>query len=284
MLLSNLSIKRPVFAAVMMLALVTLGIFSYRRLAIDMFPDVEIPVLSIVTVFPGASPETVEREVTKRVEEAVNPISGVKHVTSTSREGVSTVVVEFELGVKINDASQEARSKIGAVRGELPQGIEEPIINKLDFAAVPIVSVAIRSERLSPQALTTLVDKKVKRRLENISGVGKVDMVGESEREVAIQLDPVRLEALGMGVDEVVLGLQSENVNTPLGRINRNGTEFPCASPASRRMSKRSTGWSSPSATGGPSPCLKWLGLRTASRSSARWRSSTACRRWPWTS
>ena len=227
MLLSNLSIKRPVFAAVMMLALVTLGIFSYRRLAIDMFPDVEIPVLSIVTVFPGASPETVEREVTKRIEEAVNPISGVKHVTSTSREGVSTVVVEFELGVKINDASQEARSKIGAIRGDLPQGIDEPIINKLDFAAVPIVSVAIRSEELSPQALTTLVDKKVKRRLENISGVGKVDMVGESEREVAIQLDPVRLEALGMGVDEVVLGLQSENVNTPLGRINRNGTEFP---------------------------------------------------------
>ena len=103
MFLSNLSIKRPVFATVMMLALVTLGLFSWRRLPIDMMPDVEIPVLSILTEYPGASPETVEREVTKRIEEAVNPISGVKHVQSVSREGLSSVIVEFNLEVKIND-------------------------------------------------------------------------------------------------------------------------------------------------------------------------------------
>ena len=109
MFLSDLSIKRPVFATVLMLALVTLGTFSYRRLAIDMFPDVEIPVISIVTQFPGASPETVEREVTKQLEQAVNPISGVKHVMSISREGLSTVIVEFNLEVKINDAAQDAR-------------------------------------------------------------------------------------------------------------------------------------------------------------------------------
>src|SRR3990170_2753185 len=107
MFLSNLSIKRPVFATVMMLALVTLGLFSYRRLAIDMMPDVEIPVLSILTEYPGASPETVEREVTKRIEEAVNPIAGVRHVTGVSLEGLSNVVVEFELDVKINEASQD---------------------------------------------------------------------------------------------------------------------------------------------------------------------------------
>src|SRR5512135_666858 len=124
MFLSDLSIKRPIFATVMMLALLTLGIFSYRRLAVDMFPDVEIPILSIVTKYPGASPETVEREVTKRIEEAVNPISGVKHVTSASRESVSTVVVEFKLEVKINEASQEARAKVNAIRGDLPQGME----------------------------------------------------------------------------------------------------------------------------------------------------------------
>jgi HAE1 family hydrophobic/amphiphilic exporter-1 len=227
MFLSNLSIKRPIFAAVMMLALVTLGIFSYRRLAIDMFPDVEIPVLSIVTKYPGASPETVEREVTKRIEEAVNPISGVKHVTSTSRESVSIVVVEFNLEVKINEASQEARAKVNAIRGDLPQGIEEPIIQKLDFSSIPIVSLAVRSETLSAKDLTTLVEKKVKRRFENISGVGKVDLVGESKREVNININPTRLEALGMGVDEVISGLQSENVNTPLGRLNRNGSEYP---------------------------------------------------------
>src|SRR5512137_808743 len=105
MILSDLSIKRPVFAAVMMFGLVTLGLFSYNQLSIDMYPNVDIPVLTIVTKYPGASPETVEREVTKRIEEAVNPIAGVKHIISTSRESVSTVVVEFNLEVKINEVS-----------------------------------------------------------------------------------------------------------------------------------------------------------------------------------
>ena len=227
MFLSDLSIKRPIFASVMMLVLVTLGIFSYRQLAIDMFPDVEVPVLSIVTKYPGASPETVEREVSKRIEEAVNPIAGVKHVISTSRESVSTVVVEFNLEVKINEASQEARAKVNAIRGDLPQAIEEPIIQKLDFSAMPIVSLAVRSKALSPQQLTTLVEKKVKRRFENVSGVGKVDLVGKSKREVNVNIHPLRLDALGMGVDEVIAGLQSENVNTPLGRLNRNDAEYP---------------------------------------------------------
>ena len=122
MFLSDLSIRRPVFATVMMLALVTLGLFSYRRLAIDLIPDVEIPVLSIITEFPGASPETVEREVSRKIEEAVNPISGVKHVISVSREGLSSVIVEFHLEVKINDVSQEARAKINAIRERAARG------------------------------------------------------------------------------------------------------------------------------------------------------------------
>lgn len=227
MFLSDLSIKRPIFATMMMLALVTLGIFSYRRLAIDMYPDVEIPVLSIVTKFPGASPETVEREVSKRIEEVVNRIPGAKHVTSISRESLSQVVVEFQLEIKINEASQEARAKINTIRGDLPQDIEEPIIQKLDISAMPAVSLAVRSERLNPRELTTLVEKKVKRNFENISGVGKVELVGSSKREVNIWIDPIRLQALNMGVDEVMAGLQSENVNIPLGRLNRNGSEFP---------------------------------------------------------
>jgi len=227
MFLSNLSIKRPIFATMMMLALVIMGIFSYRRLAIDLMPDVEIPVISIVTIFPGASPETVEREVTKRIEEEVNRISGAKHVTSISRESVSQVVVEFQLEVKINEASQDARAKINTIRKDLPQDIEEPIIQKIDFESIPVVSLAVRSETLSPKDLTTLVEKKVKRRFESISGVGKVEMVGSSKREVNIWIDPIRLQALNMGVDEVMAGLQSENVNIPLGRLNRQGSEFP---------------------------------------------------------
>ncbi len=227
MFLSNLSIKRPVLATVMMLTLVTLGIFSYRQLAIDQFPDVEIPILSVITVYPGAAPESVEREVSKPIEEAVNPIAGVKYVNSISREGVSQVWVEFELGVDIDDVGQEARSKIGAIRGDLPREIEEPIVQKLDFAAMPIISLAVRSDAMSPRDLTTLVEKKVQRRIENISGVGKVDLVGPATREVNVDLKTDRLEALGMGVDEVIGGLRSENVNTPLGRLDRGTTEVP---------------------------------------------------------
>jgi lipopolysaccharide/colanic/teichoic acid biosynthesis glycosyltransferase len=115
------------------------------------------------------------------------------------------VVVEFQLEVKINEASQEARAKINAIRGDLPQGIEEPIIQKLDFSAIPVVSVAVRSETFSPQQLTTLVEKRVKRRFENLPGVGKVDMVGQSKREVNVDIHPSRLEAIGMGVDEVIV-------------------------------------------------------------------------------
>src|SRR3972149_7054341 len=227
MFLSDVSIKRPTFASVMMLALVTLGAFSYKRLAVDMFPDVEIPVVTIVTKFPGASPESVEREVSKRIEEAVNPIAGVKKVLSVSRESVSTVMVEFQLEVRLNDGAQEARAKIAAIRGELPEGIEEPIIRKLDFAAAPVVSPALRSGGLSPRDLTTLVEKKVKRRFENLPGVGKVDLVGSSKREVNVNIDQARLEALGMGVGYVNLGIRLLNFISPLAYLPTNVSVFP---------------------------------------------------------
>ncbi|MCX6543155.1 MAG: efflux RND transporter permease subunit [Acidobacteria bacterium] len=227
MFLSNLSIRRPVVATVMMLTLVTLGLFSVRRLPIDLMPEVEIPVLSILTEFPGASPESVEREVSRKIEEAVNPIAGVKHVASVSREGMSSVVVEFNLEVKINDVSQEARAKINAIRRELPAGMKEPVIQKLDFAAMPVISLAVRSTTLPPRELSTLADRKIKRRLESVAGVAKAKLIGASTREVAIDLDPSRLEALGMGVDEVIAGLASENVNTPLGRLTQGLNEMP---------------------------------------------------------
>jgi HAE1 family hydrophobic/amphiphilic exporter-1 len=227
MFISNVSIKRPVFATVLILALLTLGIFSYRRLAIDMMPDVELPILTIITEYPGASAETVEREVTKRIEEAVNPISGVKHIYSTSRESFSTVIVEFELQVKVNEASQEVRAKINGIRNELPDQMKEPVIQKMEIGAMPIISLAVRSSTLTPRDLTTLGDRKIKRRLENISGVGKVRLVGASKREVNVLVDAARIQALGMGVDEVIGGIAAENVNTPLGRLIRQGTETP---------------------------------------------------------
>lgn len=227
MLLSNLSIKRPVFATVMMLALVTLGAFSYQHLNIDMYPDVEIPVLTITTIYEGAPPESVEREVTRKIEEAVNPVQGVKHISSTSQEGISSIVVEFTLETKINDAVQETRAKINGIRGDLPDDTEESVIQKLDFSAAPVISISVTSNSLDARELTTLVDKRVKRRLENVPGVGRVDLVGDAKREVSVWLDPGRIEALGLGVNEIMAGLKQENVDTPLGRLNRDGYEMP---------------------------------------------------------
>ena len=227
MILSDLSIKRPIFATVMILALVVLGIFSYRHLSVEMFPNVEFPVVSVVTKFPGASPETVERELSKRIEEAVNQVAGVKHVFSTSRESVSTVVVEFRLEEKVNDAAQEVRAKVATIRGNLPTGIEEPIIQKLDFNAAPVAALAVQSTSMSVRDLTSLVEKKIKKRFESVAGVGKVDMVGGQKREINVDLDPTRLDSLGLGVNDIVSGIRSENTNTPLGRITRGTAEYP---------------------------------------------------------
>lgn len=226
MIISDLSIKRPVFATVICLVLMTVGIFSYRWLSVDTYPNVEIPVISIITKYPGVSPESVEKEITKPIEEGVNSISGVKHIYSYSREGYSTVIVEFRLEEKLNDVTQEARAKIAAIRGDLPKGVEEPIIQKMDFNSVPVISLAVQSQTLSPRDITVFVEKNIKRHFEGIPGVGKVNLVGESKREVNVIVRPEKLSALGLSIDAVLNGLRSENVNSPLGRLNRGESEY----------------------------------------------------------
>lgn len=227
MYLSDLSIKRPVLATVMILSLMIMGIFSYRRLSVEMFPNVEIPAVSIVTRFPGASPEAVEREVSKPVEEAVNQIAGVKHVYSSSQDGVSIIEVECRLEERLNEAAQEIRAKISAIRGLLPEKAEEPIIRKMEVNAMPVISLAVHSDTMPDRELGTLVEKKIKRRFENIPGVGKVELVGIARREVKVLVDMVRLEAIGLGVNEVVAGLRAENVNSPIGNLTAGDREYP---------------------------------------------------------
>jgi multidrug efflux pump subunit AcrB len=175
---------------------------------------------------------------------------------STSRESVSTVVILFHLEVRVNDAAQEVRAKVSAgIRGDLPRGIEEPIIQKLDFASFPVASLALRSESLSPRDLTTLVDKKIKKRFENISGVGKIDLVGQAKREVKVDIDPLRLEALGMGVDEshrrVAVG---EREHPPRAAELGAAPSTPCAFRENPTRWSSSNAWSSPGGEDGPSP------------------------------
>src|SRR5688572_7305057 len=169
--LSDVAINRPVFTAMLMLGLVVMGLFSFRQLPIDQFPDVDIPVITVQTVYPGASPETVEREVTRRLEEAFNPVEGVDRITSISLEGVSQVIVEFDLGRDGDQGAQDIRSKIDVVRRQLPQDIDPPVVQKFDPAAAPIVSLAVSSTTLSVPQLTRLADEDVRRRMESVDGV-----------------------------------------------------------------------------------------------------------------
>jgi HAE1 family hydrophobic/amphiphilic exporter-1 len=225
MFLSDLSIKQPVFATMMMAGLAVLGLASYRQLKVDQFPDVEFPVVTVTTVYPGAAPETVEREVTKKIEEAINTVEGVRHVESTSQEGLSNIVVLFRLEVSTQVASQDVRSKVGAVRGELPREIEEPIVQRIDPGALPIISVAVNAPGLTPQAATDLADKRIKRGLETVAGVGAVNLVGEATREIQVVVDRSRLEAYHLSLAEVVQAIGRENVDAPAGSADRGAIE-----------------------------------------------------------
>src|SRR5262249_54302464 len=171
MFLSNLSIKQPVFATLMMAALAVLGLTSYRQLKVDMFPNVEFPIVTVTTVYPGASPETVEREVTKKIEESINTVQGIKHVESTSQEGLSSILIAFRLEVSTHAAAQAIRARVAGIRGARPREIDEPVVQRIDPGALPIVSVAVSAPGLAPRAATGLADKVVKRRLENVPGV-----------------------------------------------------------------------------------------------------------------
>ncbi|HWR54511.1 MAG TPA: efflux RND transporter permease subunit [Bryobacteraceae bacterium] len=225
MFLSDLSIKQPVLATMLSVSLVTLGIYSYQRLSVDLMPDVEIPVLTVQTVYPGASPETVEREVTKRIEEAMNTISGIRHIQSTTTEGLSAVVAEFRLGTNIHIAQQDAQAKINAIRADFPQDMEEPVLQRIDFNAMPIVAVAVESKTADIKTLSSLAEKVIKKRLETVQGVGQVTLVGLARREIQIFVDPDKLRGLGLTYAHVSGALQRENIDLPAGKLEAGANE-----------------------------------------------------------
>ncbi|MCE9600770.1 MAG: efflux RND transporter permease subunit, partial [Gemmatimonadetes bacterium] len=225
MFLSDLSIKRPVLATMMILSLVALGLFSYRRLGVDLFPKVDFPFVNISTTYPGASPEAVEREVTKKIEEAVNSVEGVKKVISYSNEGFSQVLVEFQLKTDIMDAVADVRSKMDAVRRDLPNDIDLPVIARFDPGAQPILTYSVKGNGQSLRDLTDLSEETISRRLQNISGVGSVTVAGGVRREIHVLMLPDRMDALGISPDMVVNALHSENTDVPAGRVQRGSTE-----------------------------------------------------------
>ena len=223
--LVGIAIRQPVFTTMIMLGLMVLGIFSLMRLSIDQFPDISIPIVSIQTTYAGASPDAVEREVTKRIEEAVNPTQGIKKITSVSIEGVSSITAEFELGTNIDAATADVRSKIEQIRRELPADIDQPVVQQFDPSAAPIISLALASSVTPIGELTTLADNSMRRALESVQGVGRVQITGGLQREIHVLLDPSAMQALNVSVAQVMSALQQQNLDIPAGRIESRNRE-----------------------------------------------------------
>jgi HAE1 family hydrophobic/amphiphilic exporter-1 len=257
---TRVSLKNPVFATMVMLAIVVLGLFSYQRLNVDQFPNIDFPVVVVQTEYPGASPEIVESEVSKKVEEAVNSIAGINALTSRSYEGLSLVVIEFQLYVDGRKAAEDVREKIAAVRPTFRDEVKEPRVLRFDPASRPIWSLAVLPDAskgtrpLSAVELTNWADQVLKKRLENVRGVGSVTLVGGTKREINIYLNPPAMEALGITADQVVSAVRSENQDLPVGAIRSRRRNAWCRSTracSGRRTSARS---SSPARTRGAAP------------------------------
>jgi len=221
---TRVSLKNPVFATMLMLALVVLGAFSYQRLKVDQFPNIDFPVVVVITEYPGAAPEIVESEVTKKVEEGVNSIAGINALTSRSYEGQSVVIIEFQLHIDGRKAADDVREKVAGVRPLFRDEVKDPRVLRFDPASRPVWSVAVlpdNSAARPPSAieLTNWADQVLKKRLENVRGVGSVTLVGGTKREINIYLNPQAMEALGVSASQVVDAVRNENQALPVGAV-----------------------------------------------------------------
>lgn len=225
MILSNVAVKRPVFITMIMMAITVFGIIGLKEVGVDLFPKVEFPIVAIMSSLPGSDPETIERTVSEPIEEAVSSISSIKNIISTSSEGFSQVVVEFELEKNVDVAFQEIQAKLGTIRSQLPDDLKNIVTEKFDVDASPIMAVIVSGSK-SLQEVSRLSDKVIKDRLQQVNGVGQISIVGKQERNVWIYLDPFKLEGLNLTVQDVVSALKSQHVEFPGGRIETDAQEI----------------------------------------------------------
>jgi HAE1 family hydrophobic/amphiphilic exporter-1 len=219
MFLSDVSIKRPVFATMMMVALVVFGLVGFSRLAVDEYPDVSYPVISVNTSYPGASPEVVEREITRPIEQALNTVEGLLEISSTSSEGSSSVRLNFNLGVDPVRMQPEISTKVGRIRRQLPRDILDPQIMRFDPNDAPIMTVALTSTTRSLREVSDIADQVIRLRVESVPGVGGVNINGAANRQIRVELDPVNMRAMNVTPDMVMQALARENQDVPAGRI-----------------------------------------------------------------
>src|ERR1051326_3881354 len=218
--LAALCVKRPVFATVLILSLTVIGAFSFTRLGVDRFPKIDFPTVLVTTVQPGAAPEQIETEVTDKIEEAVNTISGIDELRSTSSEGISQVAISFVLEKDTDVAAQEVRDKVNGVLPLLPKTIQQPRVDKMDPDASPVLSLALSANR-PVKDITEYADKVLRRQLESVDGVGQVLVLGGRQRQINIWLDADRLRAYTLTVNDVARALGAQNIDIPGGRVDQ---------------------------------------------------------------
>jgi HAE1 family hydrophobic/amphiphilic exporter-1 len=222
---TKVSLKNPVFATMVMLAFVVMGLFAFQRLKVDQFPNIDFPVVVVLTEYPGAAPEIVESEVTKKIEEGVNTIAGINALTSRSYENQSVVVIEFQLNMDGRKAADDVREKVAGLRATLRDEVKEPRIIRFDPTSKAIWSLAVIPETASNAAapslveLTNFTEQVLKKRLENVRGVGTVNVIGGSRREINIYLRPDAMEALGVSADQIAAAVRNENQDLPVGAL-----------------------------------------------------------------
>jgi HAE1 family hydrophobic/amphiphilic exporter-1 len=223
--LAQICIRRPVFATMLILALVVLGLNAYRTLGVDLFPKIEFPTVTITTTLRGASPEEVETQVTRRIEEAVNTTSGIDEMRSISAEGISQVFVTFVLEKNPDVAAQEARDKVAGILRLLPRDVDPPVVEKISTDASPVIIIAVSSRR-ELRETTKRVDDQIKKNIESIDGVGQVRFIGERARQIQVWLDGEKLYSYNLNIDQVRGALAAQNVEVPGGRVDQGAREL----------------------------------------------------------
>jgi hydrophobic/amphiphilic exporter-1 (mainly G- bacteria), HAE1 family len=224
--LPRLAVERPVLTTMLVVMALVLGLFGFFRLQTDLFPEVEFPVVSISTIYPGAGPEEIEMQVTDRIEEAVSSLAGIDALRSFSQENVSIIIVQFDLGVSPDQASIDVRDRIESVRGLLPAEVEAPIVQKFDIGALPIIDLALSGPQ-GTDALYEIADEQLRERFSRVPGVAGVQIIGGRSREVEVLVSPERLQAYAVTLSEIINLIQAENVSVPSGRITEERADVP---------------------------------------------------------
>ena len=225
MWLTRISVKYPVFTIMMMLCLMVLGLASWQRMSVEEFPDVDFPFIVIHTTYAGASPESVESEITKKLEDQINTISGLKQLTSQSSEGLSTIVAQFNLDISSATAAQDVREKIATVSAKFRDEIDQPVVERYDPTSSPIMSVVFESQNMSLRELSTYIDQRLVPQLRTVPGIGSVNLLGDAKRQIRIHIDPIKLQSFGIGIDQVINTLKTENTQIPTGTLKQSSKE-----------------------------------------------------------